>query len=243
MADLAYIVVGFSVVLQGVLLFSKSEKNRIVTPIVNLVGVLLIGALLVERSLEIDFVALLGMFDSLLFFGMFVLILTVVYGFQKKLTVYPVVQFFSTIGALVFLLIASSPGIAKELLPPVPALQSNWLILHVAMSFIGEAFFVISFVTAILTLTSKKEDRKKDFERMTYLTIVIGYPIFTVGALIFGAIWAENAWGAYWSWDPKEIWALITWLVYSVPSILPRQGGGKLRIPRGLPGGFTIKRL
>ena len=48
-----------------------------------------------------------------------------------------------------------------------------------------------------------------------YTTIIIGYPIFTAGALIFGAIWAEAAWGSYWSWDPKETWALVTWLVYT----------------------------
>jgi ABC-type transport system involved in cytochrome c biogenesis permease subunit len=44
----------------------------------------------------------------------------------------------------------------------------------------------------------------------------IGYPFYTLGALIFGAIWAEQAWGRYWSWDPKETWALVTWLVYTL---------------------------
>ena len=43
----------------------------------------------------------------------------------------------------------------------------------------------------------------------------IGYPVFTAGALVFGAIWAETAWGSWWSWDPKETWALITWLIYT----------------------------
>lgn len=52
-------------------------------------------------------------------------------------------------------------------------------------------------------------------DRIVYTSIGIGYPIYTAGALIFGAVWAQYAWGSYWSWDPKETWALITWLVYT----------------------------
>ncbi len=52
-------------------------------------------------------------------------------------------------------------------------------------------------------------------DELTYKTIAIGFPIFTLGGLIFGAIWADQAWGVYWSWDPKETWSLITWLVYA----------------------------
>jgi cytochrome c-type biogenesis protein CcsB len=50
---------------------------------------------------------------------------------------------------------------------------------------------------------------------LTYKSIAIGFPIFTLGGLIFGAIWADQAWGKYWSWDPKETWSLITWFVYA----------------------------
>jgi cytochrome c-type biogenesis protein CcsB len=52
-------------------------------------------------------------------------------------------------------------------------------------------------------------------DRLVATSIGIGYPIFSAGALVFGAIWAETAWGAWWSWDPKETWALITWLIYT----------------------------
>jgi len=54
-----------------------------------------------------------------------------------------------------------------------------------------------------------------DLDEISYRAIVIGFPIFTLGALIFAAIWAEKAWGRFWNWDPKETWALITWLFYS----------------------------
>ena len=52
-------------------------------------------------------------------------------------------------------------------------------------------------------------------DRLVAAAVGIGYPVFTAGALVFGAIWAETAWGAWWSWDPKETWALVTWLIYT----------------------------
>ncbi|MNP41331.1 Cytochrome c biogenesis protein CcsA [compost metagenome] len=54
-----------------------------------------------------------------------------------------------------------------------------------------------------------------DLDEITYRAIAIGFPIFTLGALIFAMIWAQIAWGRFWGWDPKEVWALVTWLFYS----------------------------
>ncbi|MFF2482122.1 cytochrome c biogenesis protein CcsA [Paenibacillus sp. NPDC058071] len=55
----------------------------------------------------------------------------------------------------------------------------------------------------------------EDLDEISYRSIAIGFPIFTLGALIFAMIWAEKAWGRFWGWDPKEVWALISWLYYS----------------------------
>ena len=194
-------------------------------------------------------------------------------------------------------------GMDKSIHPLVPALQSNWLLAHVTMSFIAYATFAISFSTAIMYLAVSTNDKKSgaylfwtislgifaavliamgiDFlafkvavkspeafiksylfkasfrsdsgfisafsyfassafvfliwkfghglkklitsfsisqdmlDDLTYKSIAIGFPIFTLGGLIFGAIWADQAWGKYWTWDPKETWSLITWFVYA----------------------------
>ncbi|WP_420266831.1 c-type cytochrome biogenesis protein CcsB [Candidatus Magnetominusculus dajiuhuensis] len=193
-------------------------------------------------------------------------------------------------------------GISKEIEPLVPALQSNWLLAHVTMSFIAYAAFGIAFATGMLYLVLSTERRTegsyifwtvagsvfllvlaamgadyfkfkmmatsaeimksylfkatfrsnsgptallswiagfaaifsawrygyvlrrmlKSFdisleflEELNYKVVAVGFPIFTLGGLIFGAIWADQAWGVYWSWDPKETWSLITWLVYA----------------------------
>jgi cytochrome c-type biogenesis protein CcsB len=125
------------------------------------------------------------------------------------------VLFGGTIIALALLAISSSPLAPHAIQPPIPALRSFWLVLHVTFSFIGEAFFVVSFIAALGYLISRKEERRAELDRLVATAIGIGYPVFTVGALVFGAIWAETAWGAWWSWDPKETWALITWLLYT----------------------------
>ncbi|MFA6366511.1 MAG: cytochrome c biogenesis protein CcsA, partial [Candidatus Hydrogenedentales bacterium] len=125
------------------------------------------------------------------------------------------IAFGATALAVVFLALASSPLAPADIKPPVPALQSGWLILHVSFTFIGEVFFAAGFVSAILQLATGNEEKRKNYDRLAYTSIAIGYPIFTAGALVFGAVWAQKAWGVWWSWDPKETWALITWLTYT----------------------------
>ena len=119
----------------------------------------------------------------------------------------------------------------QQLTPLMPALQSNWLIAHVVASFIGYAGFAIAFGLALLYLTKSRNVKNsgaaegtgifaslpalKVIDDLIYKTILFGFAVFTLGGLIFGAIWANSAWGTYWSWDPKETWSLITWFIYA----------------------------
>ena len=104
-----------------------------------------------------------------------------------------------------------------------PALQSAWFVPHVVVYFLGYSALFFSFVTAILALIFPDAKQlspnnplgisERDFNKMTYQWVVFGFVNITIG-LAFGAFWAKFAWGDYWTWDPKENWALITWLVY-----------------------------
>jgi len=201
--------------------------------------------------------------------------------------------------ALAFIELSS---MTKEIQPLIPALQSNWLLAHVLMSFLAYAAFALSFTTGLMYLILETEKRNQapyvfwtltmgvivtlllatgidvftfkvavrpekfiksymfkasflnpsvtiqvlswiamilillftwgygsflktvikkfnisseTLEEITYKSIAIGFPIFTLGGLVFGAIWADQAWGTYWSWDPKETWSLITWFIYA----------------------------
>jgi ABC-type transport system involved in cytochrome c biogenesis permease subunit len=144
-----------------------------------------------------------------------VCLLCFAYRLQRRVPFSAAVQFGAAVAALGLLAVASSPLAPRALLAPIPALRSGWLVAHVALSFVGEAFFVASFAASLAWLFSRSAARREELDRITYTSIAVGYPVFTVGALVFGAVWAEQAWGAWWSWDPKETWALVTWLVYT----------------------------
>ncbi|MBD3235742.1 MAG: c-type cytochrome biogenesis protein CcsB [Candidatus Eisenbacteria bacterium] len=102
----------------------------------------------------------------------------------------------------------------------VPALQSYWLHIHVSMAALAEGAFALACALAIVYLVKarKADARPEELERLdtlTHRTISVGYPLFTLGALFAGAIWAYNAWGTFWSWDPKEVGSWIIWLFYT----------------------------
>nr|YP_009185077.1 heme attachment to plastid cytochrome c [Characiochloris acuminata]ALO63267.1 heme attachment to plastid cytochrome c [Characiochloris acuminata] len=127
--------------------------------------------------------------------------------------------------------------------PLVPALQSNWLMMHVTVMILSYAALISGSLLAIvfLILTFGKENevlgqladarpvnnstyslrsrsRKElamTIDNLSYRILGIGFPFLTIG-ILSGAVWANEAWGSYWSWDPKETWALLTWLVFAI---------------------------
>lgn len=76
-------------------------------------------------------------------------------------------------------------------------------------------FVIWRFGNILKNIISKFHVTPDMLDEITYKSIAVGFPIFTLGGLIFGAIWADQAWGVYWSWDPKETWSLITWFIYA----------------------------
>ena len=213
---IAFALLAASAVVQVIFLVRRKTEGDPFSHYALLAASLLLLGTIVERSIQIKFVAVTNTFESLVFFSGMIALLLFVYRIQKRIKTLAFILFGGTIVALALLAIASSPIAPSEVKPPIPALQSYWLVLHVTCSFIGEAFFTVAFVASIYFLATKDVEKQKNIDRIIYTTIGIGYPIFTAGALIFGAIWAKYAWGTYWSWDPKETWALITWLTYTV---------------------------
>lgn len=109
---------------------------------------------------------------------------------------------------------------AHEIQPLVPALQSWWMKIHVPANFIGYGSFSIAAMVGVAYLLSAKGVMTRllppaeVMDDVMYKVIAIGFAFFTI-ATILGAMWAAEAWGGYWSWDPKETWALIVWLNYA----------------------------
>ncbi|MGB6054789.1 MAG: c-type cytochrome biogenesis protein CcsB [Burkholderiaceae bacterium] len=133
------------------------------------------------------------------------------------------------LGAFVLLVISAAVGFllwymvardAAQIQPLVPALQSWWMKIHVPANFIGYGTFSLAAMVAVAYLAKSKgilADRLPSLQLLDdvmYKSITVGFTFFTI-ATILGGLWAAEAWGGYWSWDPKETWALIVWLNYA----------------------------
>ena len=102
----------------------------------------------------------------------------------------------------------------KEIVPLLPALRSNWLAIHVLTCFIAYASLTVAFVSSVIFLC-KQKSAGKGADSISYKMIAFGFLFLTFG-IISGSVWANSAWGSYWSWDPKETWSLITWFIYAI---------------------------
>ena len=129
---------------------------------------------------------------------------------------------------LLSLLLILSLANPAEIKPLPPALNSWWLPVHTVFAFLGNAIFVVAFFVSIFYLIVERAIKKKKrltfserlpsldtLDRVNYRCMSCGFPFLTIG-IISGSIWAGLAWESYWSWDPKETWSLITWIVYAI---------------------------
>ena len=126
-------------------------------------------------------------------------------------------------GAVAFLLWYTFERGAHEIQPLVPALQSYWMKIHVPANFVGYGAFALAAMLGVAYLLvermpggllARRLPSLEQLDDIMYKAIALGFAFFTV-ATVLGAMWAAEAWGGYWSWDPKETWALIVWLNYA----------------------------
>ena len=134
----------------------------------------------------------------------------------------PVVTGFVLVTLMVDVLLLYTPVV-----PLRDALQSPWLVIHVIAAIIATGAFTLGGMCSALYLVKERWPGTREggylsrlpgleaLDRMAYRTQAFGFPVWTFAALIAGPIWAQHAWGRYWGWDPKEVWAFITWVVYA----------------------------
>ncbi|MFA4916242.1 MAG: c-type cytochrome biogenesis protein CcsB [Syntrophales bacterium] len=176
-------------------------------------------------NLGIGHIPLSNFYESLTFFAWTIIFLYLIVEWRTKNK-----SFGTFVVPFAFILMAFaslSPDINNRIQPLIPALQSNWLTIHVITCFLGYASFAISCSLGLMYLLKKLEYSQKNssifprfipslaiLDEMNYQSIVLGFVFLTLG-IMTGAIWAHYAWGTYWSWDPKETWSFITWLIYA----------------------------
>ena len=210
MAEVALIANLVAFVLYVLARPERPRRARVARILTAVAAVSLLG-LIVERSVRISFPALTGTYE-----GLVVLVLSLdallALGDQAIFRRNAALRAAGAFTAFLFLAVLSSPLISADLYPPIPVLRSYWLVVHVAFSFVGLALFTVGVVAAVLGFVlhdPTAADRARD------QVVALGFVFYVTGGLIFGAIWAESAWGRFWGWDPKETWALITTLFYT----------------------------
>nr|YP_009745208.1 cytochrome cheme attachment protein [Halymenia maculata]QIG87218.1 cytochrome cheme attachment protein [Halymenia maculata] len=229
------------------------QVGRILTIFINLC----ISSALLLRWLNNGYFPLSNLYESLIFltWGLTTIHLILEYKNNSKL-----------IGAInipvaLFIIGFANLSLSQDMQQPaplVPALRSNWLMMHVSIMMISYATLIIGSLLSILFLVISKGkninvkgsaniykvknveiiyhqnnstnkydnnhanvliknnrmDILQSIDNLSYRIIGLGFPLLTIG-IIAGAVWANEAWGSYWSWDPKETWALITWLIFA----------------------------
>lgn len=180
---------------------------------------------LVARTIEAKHSPFSNLYESMVFFVWMMVIGYLFLEFRYKLRV--VGAFVIPLAFLAMFATSLLPFRFQSVQPLNPALQSIWLEIHVFTTFTGYAGFGISFGLSLMYLLKKRqEDRGKNnkllqvfpdlsiLDELSYKAIAWGFPFLTAG-IITGGVWANYAWGSYWSWDPKETWSLITWFIYA----------------------------
>ena len=219
----------FSTLLYVAILVFKTERlgkaATIFTAVALLIQTFGLGLRWVESyQMGIGHAPLTNMYESVVFFAWTIIALYLLIEWKFKTRM---IGAFAVPFAFLAMAYASfSTDISKSISPLVPALQSNWLIAHVITCFIGYAAFAVAAGLGTMYLMKNRQGVRPDsiiarlpdlkvIDDITHKTMVFGF-IWLSAGIITGAIWANSAWGTYWSWDPKETWSLITWFIYAV---------------------------
>ncbi|MBI3096731.1 MAG: cytochrome c biogenesis protein CcsA [Planctomycetes bacterium] len=181
-------------------------------------GIILIGALLNLAAMGVRWQAagrapLSNMYESLVCFAAGIAILYAVFDLKYRVRL---------LAFLIALLAVAALGTAslmdRNIRPLMPALKSNWLTIHVLFCFVGYAALAVSFAACVAFLVLRRATTEGRLggilDAATYRAVGIGFVFLGLG-IVTGAVWANETWGGYWSWDPKETWSLVTWLIYA----------------------------
>ena len=198
----------------------RARKAGGVAQTLAVLGTVLLAASAALRGASVQRWPLGNMFEFGVAAALFTMLVFVLWGLRRDLRW---LGLFVVAPVLILLGLALTVWYteAAELMP---SLKSVWLIIHVTVATISVGLFAVGFVVALLYLAQDRfgADSRvlralppgRSLERLTYGLHIVAFPLWTF-TLIAGAIWARQAWGSYWNWDPKEVWTFIIWVVYA----------------------------
>ncbi len=177
-------------------------------------------------GVDVGHIPVSNLYEVFILFSIITALLYLFYERKYKTRALGVFVLFIISGAVAFLLWYAFEKDAAGIQPLVPALKSYWMKIHVPANFVGYGAFALAAMVAVAYFVRVKAERGPAegllmtlpsldvLDDLMYKSIALGFAFFTL-ATVLGALWAAEAWGGYWSWDPKETWALIVWLNYA----------------------------
>ncbi len=224
-----------AMVLYFLFIATKKDKLAKAAAVIQLLGLLLHTAVLVCRGIAAGRLPLTNQYEFATSFAWGLSLVSLIFLWRFK---FPVLGAFAA--PVIILIIGYAALQSREIRELMPSLRSSWLGIHVSTAIIAYGSFGVSFVLGIIFLLREKMQHsafwnshvpeRDKLDLIGYRSVCLGL-LFLSFTMITGAIWAEQAWGSYWSWDPKETWSLITWLVYAVYLHLRIRRGWKGRAP------------
>lgn len=198
-------VLWFFAIIFLLLSFKKSNKFLSLGLVFNVLAILVISGFIVYLWQELDRPPMRTLGETRLWYALFLPIIGTVFYIRWK---YVWILFYTILMAFLFLTLNYfNPDMYSQTL--MPALQSPWFVPHVIVYLFSYAALGVSCIVAIKELIQPSERSLQMADNLVY----IGTAFLTLG-LLFGALWAKEAWGHYWTWDPKETWAFLTWIGY-----------------------------
>jgi len=188
--------------------FTRNGKIGAVSLAVSILATFVLTVSLVVRYINVGHIPYVQLYETYLFVAWSTALIAVIADLWVKSRLPSTIA--NIAAGLVLVYIWQWPDVAREGRPLVPALDSPWLDVHIATAFLSYAGFAIAAGASILFLVK----RNPKVDELSYKLVAFAFPLLGMGILL-GAVWANEAWGRYWGWDPKETAALVTWLVYA----------------------------
>ena len=209
-----------AMILYFVFIAVKKDAVARVAVGLQIAGFILHTAALVCRGIGAGRLPLTNQYEFATSFAWGLCLVSLIFVIRFK---FPVLGAFAA--PVIFLIIGYAAMQSKDIKELMPALRSNWLGFHVSTAIIAYGAFGVSFVLSIIFLLRDRMKAsgfldqhipdKEKLDMISYRSVSLGL-LFLTFTIITGAIWAERAWGSYWSWDPKETWSLVTWIIYAI---------------------------
>nr|YP_009256722.1 heme attachment to plastid cytochrome c [Entransia fimbriata]ANI25347.1 heme attachment to plastid cytochrome c [Entransia fimbriata]WKT05748.1 cytochrome c biogenesis protein [Entransia fimbriata]WKT05867.1 cytochrome c biogenesis protein [Entransia fimbriata] len=226
------------------MLYDSAKKKKSYGRLGMLISSFLIISLLIIRGFNFGYIPFSNLYESMVCLTAILIILHIILElYQKQYGV----QFLTSIMTLSIYSYANFliPIKKEENIFLLPALQSNWLVMHVSVMILAYGTLLLGSILSIsfllykwfenspflkkhfymfshdsnlslpLVKTNNESLLLENLDLLSYKFISLGFPFLTLG-IFSGAVWANEAWGSYWNWDPKETWALITWILYAI---------------------------